>query len=193
MLSAAYCPLHAACCLDVVCCILHVVCRIFPCCMSSVAFSPLHVACCQLSVAHFPVVVCGIDVSWIVSACPFFAACRTFSVACGRISVACCPPHCPLSHGVRGLSPAPRRISSRCTLQDARSLSHVVSCPSPVPSCTLSVACRLLPVAEGLRAVVLAGHRGGACNLGRSDRRGPLQCRPRCACVRAGVNVRTQA
>ena len=56
----------------------------------------------------------------------------------------------------------------------------------------MSVACRLLRVAEGLRAVVLAAHRSGACNLGRSDRRGPLQtevCVRACvrACVRVGI------
>jgi hypothetical protein len=143
LLFAAYYPLHAACCLDVVCCTHCVVKCIFPvaCCMSSVALSLMHVACRQLSVAHFPVVVCGIAARWIVSACPFFVACRTFCVAC-------CLLPARVSRGVRCLSPVPRRISSRCTLHDARSLSHVVSCPLPVPSCTLSVACRLLRVAE---------------------------------------------
>jgi hypothetical protein len=95
------CAVHVACCsLHVVRCMPHVVWKLSVArCVSSVAFSPLHIACrvlhfprcsCMLSIVccTFPVVVCGIAVRWIVSTCPFFVACRTFSVACGLLLVA---------------------------------------------------------------------------------------------------------
>ena len=172
LLSAAYCPLHAACCLDVVCCILQVVCRIFPCCMSSVTFSPMHVACRRWSVAHFPVLACGIAARWIVSACPFFVACRSFYVAWCLFSVArpsapcrmvcavrrlphLASPQCPLLHAVCAVCRL-SRVASRhvacaalrvvgCTLHvPCRMLSHVLSWLLAVPSCMSSAACRRL-------------------------------------------------
>jgi hypothetical protein len=69
-------------------------------------------------------------------------------------------------HAVCCPSPVPRRISSRCTLHDARSLANVVSCPLPVPSCMFSVACRLLPVAEWHSAVThVPGQSRDRCRM----------------------------
>jgi hypothetical protein len=98
MLSGS-CLMHAACCqLHFPRCILHAVCYIFPdaCCM-------LSIVCCTFSSGRLRHAV-----RWIVSACPFFVACRTFSVARGLISVArptvpCRMPcalsvACPASH-----------------------------------------------------------------------------------------------
>jgi hypothetical protein len=85
------CPLHAA-----LCCVA-VVRYIFPgaCCMLSVVGCTLSSGVgCTLSSGrlrhnrrH--------ALRWIVSACPFFVACPTWSAAC------CPSPQCPMSHGVR--------------------------------------------------------------------------------------------
>ena len=177
LLSAACCLKSGACCMlpfsgcmsFVVRCILPAACRMlsgscllyaayrqlhFPRCISLAVpyISPMDVACCQLCVAHFPVVVCGIAGRWIVSACPFFVACRTFSVACGLFSVArpsvpCRMPcalsvACPISH--RHVACAALRVVG-CTLHvPCRMLSHVLSWLLAVPSCMSSAACRRL-------------------------------------------------
>ncbi len=172
-------PVHGACCLGVVCCTRHVICCIFPvaCCMPHVAFSPVYVACCMSSVVCMVpwcafssgvlrgvscVVICGIAVRRIVPAArsPLYVVCGLWSVAFPRVP--CCMA-CAVCR------PVPRRISSRRTLCVASRLLHVVAWPLPVPSRTSSAASRVLPVAERLSAVALAAHRGGACNLGRSD------------------------
>jgi hypothetical protein len=67
---------------------------------------------------------------------------------------------------------------ARCTLSCY--VLHVVRCMAHV-CCMSSVACCRVTQ----RAAVPA-HRGGACNLGRSDRRGPLQTE---VCVRACVRA----
>jgi hypothetical protein len=159
LLFAAYCPLHAACCLEVVCC-TRVVRYIFPVadCMSSVTFSPMHDACCRLSVAHFPVVVCGIADRWIVSACPFFVACRTFSVACFLLP-APVPECCMVCAVCRLTRVAFRRVARcnthalcrmlslvRCLSRLARRLLHAVCCPlqsDSEPSCSQRIAAAL--------------------------------------------------
>ncbi len=142
ILPAACRMLSGSCVVARACCRLH-----FPCCILHVVWCIYPVACCMLSV-----VCCTFSSGSLRHCCPLDHVCVPFL---------CCMPHVlrcmwsvfllpapPMLHGVRCLSPGPRRISSRCTLRDARSLSHVVSCPLPVPSCTSSVACRLLPVAE---------------------------------------------
>ena len=125
MLPAAWCMLSG-------CFLLHAACRRlhFPRCMLHVVsyISPMDAACCQLCVAHVPVVVCGVAGRWIVSACAFFAACRTFSVACGLFSVARPSVPCRMP----------------CALSAARPISHLV---------TLHVAWRTLPVACWLLSV----------------------------------------
>ena len=109
--------MHRACCLAVVCCMRRVVCCMFPvaCCLvcifqwslarcllravrGTLSVGPclLHVVCCLLHVA------CGL----------LSIACRTLHVVCCLLSAAC--PSVPLSHGVRCLSPVPRRISYMC-------------------------------------------------------------------------------
>ncbi len=134
LLFAAYCPLHGACRLDVV---YHAVCRL------------LHIPHCMLQVvyflfAHFPVVPCTLPL-----ACRLRHCCQS-DRACCALSVICFRLPAPVPHGVRCPLPVPRRISSStcsalrvvcCLLHDARSQSHVVSCPLRVPSCMPSVAC----------------------------------------------------
>ena len=130
-LFAAYCPLHGACCLEVVCCTLRVVGCMFPvaCCVSSVTFSPMQVACCQLSVAQFPVVICG---TLSVGSCRMHVASCSFSGA--RPSVRC-RMSVARSHVC---------ISSRCTVCVASRPSHVADRTFPVASCLLCVACPIL-------------------------------------------------
>ncbi len=138
LLSDARCLLHA---LPVACRLLRGVSR-----MPQTACCPLpgclsFVACCLCNV------VCGL----LHARCPLHVASHVVVVrcmlheVCSPLPVFRCPPQCPMSHGVCCPSPVPSRI---VTLHGARSLSHVGSCPLPVPSCTLPVACRLLPVAE---------------------------------------------
>jgi hypothetical protein len=185
LLFAACCPLHAACCLEVVCCTLRVVRCIFPvsCWMSSVTFSPMHVACCQWSVAHFRVVVCGIAVRWIVSACPFFVARRTFSVACCLL--ACPSVPCRMACVVCRLA----RVASRCLSHLACRLSHAVCGPlqsDTAPSHTQRIAAALaLERLSGRRAPlhteVCVRVRVRACLRVGSERDGVfVGC---CACV----------
>ena len=184
--------------------------------MSSVAFSPLHVACCQLSVAHLPVVVCGIADRWIVSACTFSVARRTFSVACGlRSAVACpsvpcrmvcavcrlvprrIPSRCTLhdarslSHGVRCLLPGPRRVSSRCMCCVARRRSHVACCTPPAASCRLAVACPIL-ACRLPHAVRRPLQSGAAPSHTQRIAAASLAGEPRCSADR-GVRARVRA
>jgi hypothetical protein len=122
MSFAAYCPLHGAWCLDVVCCTLRGVGCIFAvCCMPSVVCCTgrLHAAPCVSSL---------------------------HALRC-MLHVLRCPPHGPMSHGVRCLLPVPRRLSSvaRCVLR-------LVSCPlhlsrSHVACCLSSAACPIFHVA----------------------------------------------
>ena len=97
----ACCPFHAARCvlwLHVVHCMAHVVCLLHAACRL-VHFSRCmsHVVCCLLPIFRWCLarcllrVVCGIAVRWILSACPFFVACHTCSVACFRVPA-------PVSH-----------------------------------------------------------------------------------------------
>ncbi len=100
-------------------------------------------------------VVCGIAVTRI----GFAARCLWSAFGClpqcpCLRHVACClllvaRPRARVLHGVRCPSPGPRRISSgtccalrvvRWMLHDARSQSHVVSCPLRVQSCMPSLA-----------------------------------------------------
>ena len=122
--------LHGACCLDGFCCTLRVV-----CCISSGAYlcRRLHfsrcmssIVCCTLSSGRLRHAVRG-----IVSAC-------TFSVACGLLPAA--RPECPLSHGVRCLSPGP--ASRLVTLDVLRCASSVACCRPHVPCCFLSLGRR---------------------------------------------------
>jgi hypothetical protein len=173
MLSGSF-LLHAACRqVHFPCCVLHVVCCIFSnaCCMLS------SVVCCTFSSGRLRHAVRRNS-----SACPFFVACRTWSAACClpqfpcRMACAACRlarvASCPVACSAL-------RVFG-CLLQTARPLSHLVSCPLPVPSCTpsvpsctFSVACRLLqsdaaPSHTQRIAAVLAIER-------RSGPRGPLQ------------------
>jgi hypothetical protein len=146
--------------------------------MSSAAFSPLHVACCQLSVAYFPLVVCGIGIRGILSACPFFVAHRTFSVACCLF--ACPSVPCRMACAVRRLSHVASRhvamvacccVASRllsvafrtshfawCDLSVARSASHLVT----VHVAALRVVGCMLQTARPLVAWCLLA---GACPI----------------------------
>jgi hypothetical protein len=125
MLPVACCVACRGCSLHIARCMAHVRMLCVARCVSSVAFSLMHVACRLLSVTHFPVVVCGIAVRWILSASPFSVACRTFSVACFRVPA----PVSPVSHGVRRLSPGPT--------------SHLVCCMCCVASRIVSLVCCL--------------------------------------------------
>jgi hypothetical protein len=157
--------------------------------IASVTFFPVHVACRQWFVAHSPVVVCGIAVRWILSACPFFVACGTFSVACGSVflwpaqvshvawcalSVAC--PTFASRHAAR----AALRVVG-CLLQTAHPLSHAVSSWLPVPSCMSSVACR-----TGACCRETPRRRARSASQRRSQLgtsvTGEARYRPRCAC-----------
>jgi hypothetical protein len=144
-----------------VCCtgrMLHLVCGVCAvlsgCCLSHTACRRLHfpVACCMSSNACCTFSGGACPLRCLRHCCPLDRVCCTFSAACCLLSVVCglfsvARPRAPVSHGVRCLSPVPRRISSRsalcvvcCTLHDARLLSHVVSSPLPVPSCMSYVA-----------------------------------------------------
>jgi hypothetical protein len=174
--------------LHVVCCLLRVSCHvvrcIFPvaCCMSSgVCMAP----CCTFSSGVLHVVscvVCGIADRWVVSA------------ARSLLPVACCLLPAPVSPVAWRALPVACPTSHLVTLHVLQCESSVACCRPHVPCCMVSLvlclahlACRLLPVAEWHSAVTHAAHRGGACNLGRSDRRDPLRYIRRCACVRACV------
>jgi hypothetical protein len=173
------CILPAACRMLSGCCLLllHVVCRVFPCCISSVALSLMHVACCQLSVAHFPVVVCGIAGRWIVSACPFFVACRTFSVAC------------PMSHLVT-------LHVVRCESSDVCCMTHVLCCMLSLGRCMAHRACRLphavcCPLQSGTVPSDTQRNAAALATERLCCRRGPLQTEVCvracvCACLRVG-------
>jgi hypothetical protein len=144
MAHAACCPLRVAC-LFVVrcmllevwrmlsrCCALRVACLLLfaACCLRSGACC-LDVACCTLSVTtHFPVVVCGIAVRWILSACPFSVAFHSFSVACFRMPA-------PVPHVAWGaLCVAWSHVASL--------LVHVLRCESSVACCMLHVPSRIV-------------------------------------------------
>jgi hypothetical protein len=134
LLFAAYCTLRATCCLEVVCCTLHVVCCIFP-----VAYCMLSVVCCPVSSGRRRHAV-----RLIVSACPFFVACRTFSVAYGLLPVARPTVPCRMVCAVRRLSHvASRHVACYCV---ASRLSHVADLTSPVACCRLAGACPILHV-----------------------------------------------
>jgi hypothetical protein len=182
MLSGS-CLLHAACrWLQVPRRMLRVVCHIFP-----DAGCMLSIVCCTISSGRLRHAV-----RLIMSTCPFFVACRTFSVA---VVCACCPSQRPMSHGVRCLSPGPASHLICCMCCVASRLLHVAYRPLRVAYCLLSrraccmshAAC--CPLQSGAApshkqriAAVLAIERLGG-------RRGSLQCRPRCACVRACVHA----
>jgi hypothetical protein len=139
MLSGS-CLLHAACrWLHFPRRMLRVVCHIFP-----DAGCMLSIVRCTISSGHLRHAV-----RWIVSTCPFFVACRTFSVACGLLPIARPSVPCRMVCAVCRL--VPRRISSVacyalrvvcCTLHTALSVLPVVSCP------VLHVVCRMPPVAR---------------------------------------------
>ena len=180
LLHAAYCMLPCALHVVVIRCVLpaciaHVVWLLCVACgVSSVAFSPSHVPRRMLSGLHFPVVSCTLSlacrpwhaVRWTVLAarcllsaarCLWSAVYRLLHVVCCLWSVFCCPPECPMSHGVRCLSPVPRRISSRCMccvasrlLHSARPLFVMLS----LVRCVSHLACRPLPVAPLTRSAV---------------------------------------
>ncbi len=168
-LPAACCMLHVAlhvvfCSLHVARCMAHVVRKLCDArCVLSFAVSMLHVACRRL---HFPDACCMLHVvcctfssgrlwhaaRWIVSACPFFVACRTFSVAWCLISVArptvpCRMPcalsvACPASHLVT-LHVAWRTLSVACCLLSvACPVLHVVCCMSSVACCRVTLRSR---------------------------------------------------
>ena len=118
------------------------------CCVSSVTFSPMQVACCQLSVAQFPVVVCG---TLSVGSC--LRALSLLHVLRSPLHVVCCllpVPVSPCRMVCAVCRLVPRRISSVacyalrvvcCTLHTAPSVLRVVSCP------VVHVVCRMPPVA----------------------------------------------
>ncbi len=112
LLFAVYCPLHGACCLDVVCCSMRVVRCILP-----VARCMWRGVCCTLSSGALHVVPCVSSAALL-----FVGSCLLHVASC---PFSCCPPQCPMSRGVRCLSPVPRRISSRCTCCVASRLLHV--------------------------------------------------------------------
>jgi hypothetical protein len=98
MLSGS-CPLEAACrWLHFPRRMLRVVCHIFP-----DAGCMLSIVCCTISSGRLRHAV-----RWIVSTCPCFVACRTFSVACGLLPVARPSVPCRMVCAVCRL--VPRRI-----------------------------------------------------------------------------------
>jgi hypothetical protein len=134
MLSGS-CLLHAACrWLHFPRRMLRVVCHIFP-----DAGCMLSIVCCTISGGRLRHAV-----RWIVSACPFFVACRTFSVACGLISVARPRVPCRMACAVRRLSHVASRHVARCmTLALCRMLS-LVRCLSRLARRLLHVVCCVL-------------------------------------------------
>jgi hypothetical protein len=156
-------------------------CCISPRCMlhASVSFSRrmLHAVCCLLHILQWCLARCLLRVVWSLwHCCPSNRVCCTFSAVCfllhvlrSQLSVAnrtlsvasCpfswCPPQCPMPHGVRCLSPVPRRISSRCMF--LRCESSVACCELHVPMshvvrCLSILACCLLPVEPLTRSAV---------------------------------------
>jgi hypothetical protein len=161
LLFAAHCLLHGACCLDVVCC-TRVVGYIFP------------DACCMLS----SVVRCTFSSGRLRHCCPLdrvcvpFLCCTSHVLRC-MVAAACCPsPQCPPAAWCALPIACPtshlvtvhvlRCASSVACCRPHVPLPHAVAWMLPVPSCTSSAACRLLPVAECHSAVTRAAHRGGA-------------------------------
>jgi hypothetical protein len=156
LLSVAFCPLPVARCmlrcmsvlvaagclrcwrmfpvpiLHVVCCSLYITgCMLSGCCLLHVS---CHVVCCMLHVVRCLLRIC----QWAREGC---------------LLRYCCPLHrvcCTLSVAYRTLVTlrVGRCESSRCMLHGPRPLSHVVPCPSPVPSCMPSAACRRCRVAQ---------------------------------------------
>jgi hypothetical protein len=125
LLFAACCPLHAACCLEVVCSCRQVH---FPRFMLDVVRYIFPDACCMLSM-----VCCTFSSGRLRHCCPLDRVCVPFLCCTSHVLRRLLPislPQCPMSHGVRCLSPGSRRISV------------------PVPSRMSSVACRVWPVAE---------------------------------------------
>jgi hypothetical protein len=176
-----------------------------PRCVLSVAFSPSHIAC---RVLHFPRCSCMLSIVCCKFSSGHLRHCFPLDLVCVPFLcwmshglhcmwfVACCLPECPLSHGVRCLSPVPRRISSRwlCCAASRRlpvadrtfpcRMFSLVRCPSH--SCMLCAACCPLqsdtaPSHTQRIAATLAIERLGG-------RRGPLLFEV-ClrACVRACV------
>ena len=144
MLPIACCVTYRGCSLHIARCMAHVVRMLCVArCVSSVAFSQMHVACRLLFVAHF-------SSGCLRHCCPLDLVCVPFLRRMSHVltlPVFGCPPQCPMPHGVRCLSHAPRRISSvacaalrvvGCMLHVARPEPHVVSCVLPVPSCMSS-------------------------------------------------------
>ena len=182
MLSGSY-LLHACRWLQFPRRMLRVVCHIFP-----DAGCMLSIVCCTISSGPL-----WHAVRWIVSTCPSFVACRTFSVACGLLPLARPGVPCRMVCAVCRL--VPRRISSVawyalrvvcCMLHTALSVLPVVSCP------VVHVVCRMPPVARcrvTQRRHTRSASRRRIAIERLGGRRGPLQCRPRCACVRACVHA----
>jgi hypothetical protein len=150
--SAICCLLHSARCLlvailcvrAVACCTLLCACctRSFGCCcvrcimhaaIMHAAFSLAHLAWCQLRVAGR--LLCTLSVALVVE-CPHVvcARCTLFVLCCMSFTVACCPTHRRMAHVFFMLCVA------CCTLS-------VMCCMLSVAR-RMSVACRLLPVAE---------------------------------------------
>jgi hypothetical protein len=173
-------------------------------CVSLVAFPPSHVACrlshfprCKLHVVNYllhnfqwsPAARCPLDRVYVP-----FLCCMSHVLRC-MWSVACCPSQCPMSHGVRCLSPGPTSHLICCMLRVPRRLLHVAYRPLRVARCLLSrLACCMSHAAccpsqsdtapshtQRIAAALAIERLGG--------RRGPLQCRPRCACVRVCVRA----
>jgi hypothetical protein len=77
-------------------------------------------------VAHHPVLSCTLSLA-LSAALLTVGPCLSHVLRC-PLPVFYCPPSAPVSHGVRCLSPVPRRISSRCTCCVASRLLHAARC-----------------------------------------------------------------
>jgi hypothetical protein len=124
------CMLPAACRMLSRSCLLHAACRQvhFPRFMLDVVRYIFPDACCMLSM-----VCCTFSSGRLRHCCPLDRVCVPFLCCTSHVLRRLLPislPQCPMSHGVRCLSPGSRRISV------------------PVPSRMSSVACRVWPVAE---------------------------------------------
>ena len=151
----------------------------------------LHVVCCLLHIFQW-------SSAALLSVGSCLHALSLLHVARSPLRVvrfSCGLPKCPMSHGVRCLSPGPTSHLICCMLCVASRLLHVAYRPLRVACCLLSrlaccmshAACCLLqsgaaPAHTQRIAAALAIERLGG-------RRGPLQCRPRCARVHACVHA----
>jgi hypothetical protein len=159
--------LPVACCTSpVACCMLHVALHVVVVrCMLLKVLRVLPVARSMLFVVR-----CILPAAWhmLSGSCPLLAACRQVHFPRCMLHVVNCLLHifqwssaallavgsCLRAHSLLHIARSP--------LHDARPLSRVVAWPLPVPSCTSSVPCRMLPGAEWHCAITHAAHRGGA-------------------------------